>query len=1211
MVGSLGILVVLLLAVILLLPYLINLDPVRQKILANISGKVGGDLQFERADLSFFPRPLVVIHEGSLSIPGKVTGTLESLTAYPEILPLLRGRLQIALIKVESPDVQMMLPERPKEKAERPKAFSVATLREELGPLFGLLESKAPGLAVKVDKGSLDIVEGNVSIFRFEGIQARIGLPPERLQVDFTCKSTLWESLSLEGWLNSKDLTGMGSIDLAHFQLERLPDHLFPSSIPRVTDSRVDVSLRFQTDGLKTLQAEVQGSIPYVRLRHENKELALKGKSLRGALHVDEKRATLSLTELDLEYPELSMSGQFLVDQTVPKVSVELEAREVDVASTRQAVLALGRAEPTIQEIFDLVRGGKVPLITLNARGRSLAELDDTENIFIKGSMFGGNIFIRGGNYGWEGVDLNLEDAKGDVVISKGILEGKNLEARWENAKVREGTLRLGLEGKDAPFHLEAAIEVDLSQLTSLLKRLIEHKTLAAELARIYEIKGKGVGRFVVGERIDSITARVDVSELDLFARHDRIPYGLQVNRGKVLYDGQKIDLMDLNGKFGKSSFSEISAQLSFGEVPGLEILSGRFRVRLEEIYSWLSSFEGLDDVFKDIKSVSGTLGLSTLNLKGPLLSPEDWRFKATGEVENLALDSTLFPGPVAVDQGQFEATPEKLMFKDTQTRILDASLQVSGVLSGYQEGVKKADFTTQGNLGHEIMEWGASLIDLPPKLKVRSPLSISQAHVSWDRNGKILISGDLAVENGPSVSVDALHNPEELVIKRLFIQDDASQAAFAATLKERELHLNYRGHLDRTTLNRLLVRNEILSGRFDGDFEAHILLDRPMRSTAEGKLQGVGLGHPLQLKIPLVVENFSVKAEKSTIKVESALITWGESHINLDGDLRVSEEDFLFDMNLSADGIEWDHVEQILEEKDQESDLIQQEDIWSPVVEGVLRVKLGYFEYENFTWKPFHASISLDDDGVEVRVTEANLCGISTPGTVKITPQDLLLDFKPAAGGQELESTLVCLLSDDVRMTGNFEFKGDITAQGKSKELVESLRGDLEFNASDGHIRREVRLARVLGFLNLTEVLTGRLPDMGKEGLAYDLIQVRGILENGKLMVKEAALNGKTLEIAAQGEIDLINQNLDLTVLVAPQKTVDRVVKRIPGVRYILGGTLISYPVRVRGDLKNPNVSALSASAVGSELFGILKRTVKLPIKVVQPILPGREKEE
>jgi len=104
--------------------------------------------------------------------------------------------------------------------------------------------------------------------------------------------------------------------------------------------------------------------------------------------------------------------------------------------------------------------------------------------------------------------------------------------------------------------------------------------------------------------------------------------------------------------------------------------------------------------------------------------------------------------------------------------------------------------------------------------------------------------------------------------------------------------------------------------------------------------------------------------------------------------------------------------------------------------------------------------------------------------------------------------------------------------------------------------------------------------------------------------------IDGSSMEIACRGDIDLIDKKLDLTVLVAPLKTVDRIVKKIPLIRAITAGTLVSIPVKVRGDLTNPKITPLAASAVGSELLGIMKRTLKLPIKVIQPVLP-EEKED
>jgi len=99
-------------------------------------------------------------------------------------------------------------------------------------------------------------------------------------------------------------------------------------------------------------------------------------------------------------------------------------------------------------------------------------------------------------------------------------------------------------------------------------------------------------------------------------------------------------------------------------------------------------------------------------------------------------------------------------------------------------------------------------------------------------------------------------------------------------------------------------------------------------------------------------------------------------------------------------------------------------------------------------------------------------------------------------------------------------------------------------------------------------------------------------------------------LELAAMGEIDLTNQELNLTVLVAPLKTVDRVIKWTPVVRTILAGNLVTIPVRLRGSLKDPKVTALAPSAIGSELFGMMKRTLGLPFKVIEPLMP-RKKED
>jgi len=97
-------------------------------------------------------------------------------------------------------------------------------------------------------------------------------------------------------------------------------------------------------------------------------------------------------------------------------------------------------------------------------------------------------------------------------------------------------------------------------------------------------------------------------------------------------------------------------------------------------------------------------------------------------------------------------------------------------------------------------------------------------------------------------------------------------------------------------------------------------------------------------------------------------------------------------------------------------------------------------------------------------------------------------------------------------------------------------------------------------------------------------------------------------MEIACEGDIDLLDKELDLTYLLAPLKTVDLVVKKIPLVSDVLDGTLVSIPVKATGPWADPKITALSPSSVGLGLLGIMKRTVQLPFKIIG-VPTGEEK--
>ena len=1201
--GSLAILLLLLVGLILLLPYLINLEPVKERILAILFRQVGGKVEYQRLDLSFFPQPRVNVQQVRISIPEKAEGTLKSIQVYPKLLEMLKGTLRIATIRVESPDFIIRLPEG----REKPKEAKKRTALEEVEEIIARASGIVPEMEVMIKDGRFKILRGPRFLLSFSDLDGRVVFPPGHAKIGISCRSNLWEKMRIEATLEPLERKGNGCMEVTNLNPRALSNS-FSLGLPfDLGESRLDFTLNFEMKGPASLQVNVEGAIPMLTFRKDNEDMILRARHFQGVFQLEQERVEISIDELNLDYPQLRLSGKFQADQKAPLYVLDLQGREVDVASTREAALMLAGKLPITKTIFNIVREGKVPLITFQSRAHSISDLDETKNFSIKGSLLEGKIFIPLERLGENRVDRTLEKASGQVAISKGILEGKELSAQWKNQRLWKGKLRLGLQGENPLLHVEAMAEVDLSLLPPLLNRLIKDRTFLEEMALLRQIEGRAVGTLVLGESMETIKPKIDIQEIQLLARHDRIPYPVAIDTGKVIFDEERLEVRNLSGKVGNSSFSDLAARVGFGKEPSLEVFSGKSALSLEEIYSWLSSYEFLRETLKNLKSVKGGVSLSGMRLKGPLKSPEKWDFDTPGELKNLVVNTTLLPSPLAMFDGKFRLQPESIVLTDLKTRFLDASFTVGGTLHDYRRGLQKADLDFSGEVTPRDIQWLSEFSEVKHNIEVRSPIQISKASLNWQKGVEVTLNVDLSMSNGPKISLGVFRNPQELRVNHLLVHEGISYATMGLNLKGQAMELTFSGSLSERTLDNIFSDYPFQNGWLKGDFRANIMMDQWMRSKFQGRLEADHLSFPWQFKKPLKVDRLSLTGEGNDVSISEARFTWGEMPFALSGDVGFSEKRILLNVDLSTERVDLDQViKSLTKEREAKGD----RDLRSLQVEGTIRFKSNSLTYERFTWVPFQADIAVGQNGVEVSIEEAKLCGISTTGVVKVTDQQVSLDVQPASKSRELESTAKCLLDETVRVTGDFEIKGRIFAEAKPKDLLSALGGNLQFQAKDGQIYYLVGLARILEFISLTEVYRGKIPDLKKESLHYRLFTVIASLQNGKLIIKEATLDGHTLQMAAQGDVSLAEGKVNLTVLVAPLRTVDRIINLIPLVRYILAGTLITVPVKVSGDLRDPKVTALSPSAVGSELLGIMTRTLRLPLHIIQPLRPKKNDE-
>ncbi len=85
-------------------------------------------------------------------------------------------------------------------------------------------------------------------------------------------------------------------------------------------------------------------------------------------------------------------------------------------------------------------------------------------------------------------------------------------------------------------------------------------------------------------------------------------------------------------------------------------------------------------------------------------------------------------------------------------------------------------------------------------------------------------------------------------------------------------------------------------------------------------------------------------------------------------------------------------------------------------------------------------------------------------------------------------------------------------------------------------------------------------------------------------------------------------NSTLDITMLATPFQIYDLLLMSVPVVGIIFGRTLVGVPIHVTGTLDEPKLGPGNPAIAAKGLFGIVKNVVKLPIRIIEPIMPKRD---
>jgi hypothetical protein len=778
--------------------------------------------------------------------------------------------------------------------------------------------------------------------------------------------------------------------------------------------------------------------------------------------------------------------------------------------------------------------------------------------------------------------------------------------------KLFEGEVTVAYPGGDARGRL--GFDLDAARTLALARRVLEKKGRSG-IPDVESAAGRLRGSAQFASSGGQWQAGLQLRDTDASFRLRQLPWPVSLQAGSAQWEQGTLGIAGIRGRLGQSSVADLSGRLRWEPKLRLASATGKARLEFDQLYPWLRQNKALAQALRDVPSVTGALDVELLNASGPLASL-DYALRLVPR--GLHLQVAALPGALSLSDGVVRATPKAVSFDRLHLAMLDASATAAGFVSGSGAANLRVQTTlADGMAGPELVGWVLRQAEAPEQLALHSPLRFAAKQLSWGPGKRLEAMASVQFDGGPSVATELAWHPGLLAVHRLEVRDPRGTGAMSLRLRGRRIDGSFAGSIHGGVLAYFLKDAKRYSGRIAGDLRFDADLDQLRLASVEGHLQGEGLDLAWLAGRPLVVERFGLEADRARMRLDEVVLRAGEDSATLRGELRRSDGGPIVDLSLESPGIVLDRLlppkETGAAEKPsiapgaQEGGLARsREDSgkWWPLpVTGRIAVRSDFLQYGRLRAAPLSGAVDLQPDRARLVVREAQLCGISMPLTVEARDGAWSASAQLAAKKQPVAQMAACLTGERVQITGEAEFAVAAKTQGRADELERNLEGTVRAEVRDGRIQKFALVGNILSLLDIEDLpQTAQEAASGAQGFRFRKILAAGRFGAGQFTLDEGAFESPAAGMAANGTIRLADYDTRMTVLVAPFGRVDRLVRGIPVIGYVIGGTLTSIPVGVSGDIRSPLVVPLGPRAITNELLGIFERTVKLPGKLAEP---------
>ena len=1151
-----------LLAVILgfLLPYLVNLSTVKDRVTRRLSRTLKAEVSVKTLRLRVFPRP--GLSAEGVRIRGKIyLLTVDSLRLYPEVIPLLHRKVVIRDFSLQAPHLVLRLPRR-----KRP--FSLRKILEKLPPL--------PALEARLSRGEVRVFREETPLLAFSDLSAEVATRPHQILLEAGGKASFLQEFHLKGRLHLRKLAAEGLLRLQHVDLSRWPFWKGFPLHPEKTDLSLDLAYTYEDS---SLLVGFKGQAPCVRFR-KAPELLFSCGVAEGELALRPGAWDLRVKNLVLREPELE--GEIRLSRSSQAYVLSARLKKLNFTQMRGHLTRLFPENRGVKKFLGLVRGGVFSDLEFKSRSPKPSGLFRPENFILSARVKEGSAHLRR-------PALNLSGVTGTLTLVMGDLTFRG-KARLPESAVSRAEVHVHLKDRTAPLSLRAEFSGEARELLAT--------ACSASRKVAHRLKGWSVRGPVSGTLLLSGTRARPRVELYLHPRRVELksplfPWSLTVSGGKFGLKGRRIYLAGAQVS-GAPGNLRLTASLDFSRRPyRLQVREARGKLAFRVLRPLVVRYPSGKELLEKYRFSLQGLELVSLSYSGPLVGAsfkKDLRVEArldkgTFYLPSLALPLSFRNLPVSYRQ-------ETLSFGPGTIQALGSSLLLAGdkPLASPELSLEGSGTVSAGLMRHLYQRFG-----WPQRFYFKTPFRLKKLAFSRGGDGswRLFLRG--VSPDGAAVEAEVKKARGLLEIKGGKLNYRDKKLEFGLSRYPGEYDLALEGEISPEVLTAVFETNPGLKGYFKAHFQARIRPSRPLLSHFKGLLEGGDFILPVRGS-PRILR-FSVRGLGRVFRFDQLSVRIGDSDLLLSGRLEAAPKNFHFEGALRSRRL----------------DIPALRTLYAPRSSRKKRFLLtGHLalDCDRVVLSPGREVQGLKGDlflypgAGKVVFSRARFCGLPLSGDYSYGRQKSLhlSIFEPAGDFARL---LPCLSrKKEVIISGPFAFKADLYLRGK-KSLFEEGKGTLRLESPSGKINRFGLLAKIFGFLSPIDIFRGQIPSLEEKGFPYQDLLVTGQLYGSRLHLQAVRLEGPGLRLFASGDIFLPEGRLDLVVLASPFKTVDTLISHIPVVGFVLTGRdkmLVSVPIGVKGSYHHPTILPLDPKAIGEGVFGLFKRVFQLPGRILVP---------